>query len=278
MHRSEGVKRKVSKLYDNIHEQHDPTREKGMSKLTNLLLNNLEIPENPTILDLGCGSGYSTFELARHCNYTGDFHGVDISPTSIRNAVQSAKQKEISNISFHIGDVEELRFPESTFDIVLSNMCFQFIQDKKRALSEAYRVLRPRGLVGFLYPGYLQYYEARELLIKVVRQYVDNPEVLLAVRENDRLLIDLEESERLFSTVGFVKRTLYGIHSFRYAEPDWFIDSKSGTWSFWKVGLSQRLVDKVHKDLLVETKKKSSENGFKLTSYLIHATGTKSRG
>ena len=273
---SDGIKRKVAQTYDKIHEESEPTREKSMTTLTHLLLRDINIPENPTTLDIGCGTGYSTFELEKFCNDKGTFYGIDISQTSINNAVQNAENKGSTNINFQIGDAEQLRFQESSFDIVISNMCFQFIPNKMRALSEVFRVLKPGGVVTFLYPGRQHYHDARELLLEVAERYMDNPEVLLAVRENDRLLVDLVESKWLFRSAGF-DSSVYGIHQISFIEPDWFIGSLSGTWGLWKSGLSESLVDMVHSDLLIETNKVASRDGFKLTSYLIHATGKKPR-
>ena len=112
-------------------------------------------------------------------------------------------------------------------------------------------------------------------MLEIAAKYVDSPEVLLAVMENDRLLIDLVETETMFGSVGFVDNRVYRIHRVSFVDPDWFIGSKSGTWSLWKTGLPQNLVDKVHNDLLVETRRTTLDDGYKLTSYLIHATGKK---
>jgi hypothetical protein len=90
------------------------------------------------------------------------------------------------------------------------------------------------------------------------------------------LLIEVEESLHLFKSVGFTNSNLSGIHHINYVKPDWFYKSISGTWGLWKTGLSQALIDMVHKDLHLELKKRSNKYGFMLTSYLIHATGKKS--
>ena len=138
---SDGIKKKVAQTYDQIHEELEPTREKYMTTLTNILLLDINIPENPTTLDIGCGTGHSTFALEKKCTHKGTFIGIDISQKSIDYAVQEAKNRESTNINFQIGDAEQLRFPESTFDLVISNMCFQFIPDKMRALSERARAM-----------------------------------------------------------------------------------------------------------------------------------------
>lgn len=272
---SDGIKRKVAQIYDVIHEKLEPNREKSMNNLTHLLLRDVDIPENPRSLDIGCGTGYSSFELEKLCNHKGTFYGIDISHKSIEHAVKNAKSRGCKNISFEIGDAENLRFPDSYFDLVIGNMSFQFIPDKQKALSEVFRVLRPGGVFAFLYPGKMQYHESRDLLLEVAKRYNRNPEVMSGVRLADSLLIDLVESERLFSSFGFSECFIYGFHRVRFVEPDWFVGSLSGTWGLWKVGLSQSLVNTIHMDLVEESKKVVSNEGFKLTNYLIHAMGTK---
>ena len=269
------LKRKVAQVYDRKHEIFDPIREKSMTSLTGMLLRDVEIPENPVALDIGCGTGNSTFELYRKCNQIGAFHGVDISSTSIDFAVQNAEKIGCNNIKFQLGDAEDLRFPDSKFDVVIGCMCFQFIPSKKRALAEIYRVLKPGGVVALIYPGRLQYHEAREILLEVAEEYPDNPELLSAVKENDSLLIDLEESVDQFKDAGYIEHNLHGVHKIHYLKPDWFIKSLSGTWGLWKTGLTPSLVEMVHRDLLSEFESKSSTRGFKLTTYLIHSIGTK---
>ena len=274
---SSELKRKVAQVYDRKHEIFEPTREKSMMTLTHLLLRDVEIPENPVALDIGCGTGHSTFELYSKCKKRGDFHGIDISSSSIDMAIENADKRGCKNIQFRLGDAEDLRFQDSTFDIVIGNMCFQFMPSKKRGLSEIYRVLKPSGVVALLYPGRLQYHEAREILLEIAERYPENPELISAVKENDNLLIDLEESINLFREAGFNDSILHGVHMIHYPKPDWFIESLSGTWGLWKAGLTPSLIDMVHRDLLSEFQGRSTSRGFKLTSYLIHATGTKPR-
>jgi ubiquinone/menaquinone biosynthesis C-methylase UbiE len=269
------IKRKVAEIYDRKHEILPTDQEDSMTSLTSLLLRDLEIPENPVTLDIGCGTGNSTLELYKKCNQKGTFYGVDISRKSISLAIKKADKIGCNNIQFQHGDAEELRFPDSTFDIVIGSMCFQFVPLKQKALAEIRRVLKPGGVVALLYPGRLQYHEPRKILLKVAERYPDSPELLSAVKENDNLLIDLEESIDLFREAGFIDSYLHGVHMISYPKPDWFIDSLSGTWGLWKTGLAPSLIDRVHRDLLTEFQNRSTAYGFKLTSYLIRAKGTK---
>ena len=268
------VKEKVALAYDHIHTPFDANREEGMITLTNLLLRDLEIPENPIALDIGCGTGCSTFELFKRAR-KGSLYGIDISHKSIDKAIQNAAERGYYDIKFQVGDAEQLDFPDSMFNLIISNMCFQFFPDKRRALTEILRVLKPGGLVALTYPGILSYHEAREVLLEVARRHHSNPEIVEAVKENDKLLIDLEESINLFESAGFANSNLYGIHQIRHVHPSCFLKTSSGTWGLWKYGLPSRIVDRIHDDLLTELKLRASDIGFKLTWYLIIASGMK---
>jgi ubiquinone/menaquinone biosynthesis C-methylase UbiE len=269
------IKEKVARAYDQIHTPFDASREEGMIALTNLLLRDLEIPKNTIALDIGCGTGCSTFELFKRCNYKGSLYGIDISRKSIDKAIQNAAERGYSDIKFQVGDAEQLDFPDSMFHLVISNMCFQFIPNKNGALSEILRVLKPGGLVALTYPGKQCYHEAREVLLEVTERHNNNPEIAEAVKENDKLLIDLEESINLFESAGFTNSNLHGIHQIQYVHPSWFLKTSSGTWGLWKYGLSPRIVDRIHDDLLTELKLRVSDKGFKLTWYLIIVSGMK---
>ena len=104
-----------------------------MSNLTCLLLRDIDLPETPRSLDIGCGTGHSSFDLDKQCNHLCSIYGIDISHKSLEVAVKNAEKRGCTNISFEIGDAENLRFPDSFFDMVIGNMSFQFMPDKQKA-------------------------------------------------------------------------------------------------------------------------------------------------
>lgn len=96
-------------------------------------------------LDIGCGEGSNTRQLAR---LGAKMYAVDIAPTFIRHA-QAAEAADPLGIVFSIGDGTSLPFPAQIFDFAVAFMSLMDIPDQARALSEAERVLRPGGFLQF---------------------------------------------------------------------------------------------------------------------------------
>jgi ubiquinone/menaquinone biosynthesis C-methylase UbiE len=67
-------KEKVEKIFDYSSSNYDVYIGDWMKKNTNLLLREIKIPETPLALDVACGTGISTFELANRCNGQGTFY------------------------------------------------------------------------------------------------------------------------------------------------------------------------------------------------------------
>lgn len=97
------------------------------------------------ILDLGCGAGVDTILAAILAGPDGSAVGVDIVPEMIWRAESNLKIANVDNASFHNISGENLPFADNRFDVVISNGVINLIPDKKGALSEIIRVLKPTG-------------------------------------------------------------------------------------------------------------------------------------
>ncbi|RJP64726.1 MAG: methyltransferase domain-containing protein [Candidatus Abyssobacteria bacterium SURF_17] len=113
-----------------------------------LISNILTLSPEHRILDLCCGQGRHTLELARR----GLRHveGLDRSHYLIQKAKERAKSESLS-VKFREGDARKLPYPADSFDAVLilgnSFGYFETLQDDLRVLKEVMRVLKPWGKV-----------------------------------------------------------------------------------------------------------------------------------
>jgi ubiquinone/menaquinone biosynthesis C-methylase UbiE len=96
-------------------------------------------------LDVGCGEGSNTRQLARR---GAKLTGLDIAPTFVRHA-QETESTDPLGIDFRVGDAMALPFDEASFDFVTAFMSLMDMPDPQRALQEANRVLRPGGFLQF---------------------------------------------------------------------------------------------------------------------------------
>lgn len=117
-------------------------------KEVDIFLNILKPSLQDKILDLCCGQGRHSLELARR-GYQ-NVEGLDRSHYLIQKARTQAK-KEGLPVKFREGDARKLPYPPDSFDIVLilgnSFGYFESVQDDLRVLEEVFRVLKPWGRI-----------------------------------------------------------------------------------------------------------------------------------
>src|ERR1700746_3956615 len=91
---------------------------------------------------MGCGTGYLLSPLARRYPHAQQLCGIDAAPQMIATASAFARD---DRLNFTVGVAEELGYPDSTFDLIVSTTSFDHWADQQAGLVECARVLRPRG-------------------------------------------------------------------------------------------------------------------------------------
>ena len=107
------------------------------------LIAKLGLAGNERVLDIGCGDGKITAEIARSLP-GGTVTGVDSSPEMIRFAQEHFPCSEYRNLSFIPGDARALPF-SGEFDVVFSNAALHWISDHRLVLAGIAKSLRPGG-------------------------------------------------------------------------------------------------------------------------------------
>jgi ubiquinone/menaquinone biosynthesis C-methylase UbiE len=96
-----------------------------------------------TFLDLGCGTGWAVRYVSSLAGGQGCFIGIDISEKMIEKAKEIAKG--VDNIIFYNANSEELPLENNYIDNIICTFSFHHYLHPEKALSEAFRVLKPKG-------------------------------------------------------------------------------------------------------------------------------------
>lgn len=100
------------------------------------------------ILDIGCGSGTSTFMLADQVGQSGHVLGVDISRQLVELA--RAATPEGASAEFQLADAATAPFPAESFDLLFSRFGVMFFENPVAAFANMRGALKPGGRVAFV--------------------------------------------------------------------------------------------------------------------------------
>src|SRR4051794_9919120 len=104
-----------------------------------------ELRPGETVLDLGSGGGIDVLLSARRVAPGGKAYGLDMTDEMLALARENQRKSGVENVEFLKGEIESIPLPDNSVDVIISNCVINLSADKDRVLSEAFRVLRPRG-------------------------------------------------------------------------------------------------------------------------------------
>ena len=105
------------------------------------------IQPGQTVLDVGSGSGTDVLIAAQLVGPSGQVKAFDMT-AAMRNKLESTLQRHaITNVEIIAGDAERLPLPDQSVDVVTSNGVLNLVPDKRQAIREIFRVLKPGGKV-----------------------------------------------------------------------------------------------------------------------------------
>lgn len=98
------------------------------------------------VLDVGCGTGTLALKAKEHVGQTGRVCGIDPSMPLLAGARRKAERAGLA-LDFQVGGIEQIGFPDQSFDVVLSTFMLHHVPDdlKNQGLSEIARVLKAEG-------------------------------------------------------------------------------------------------------------------------------------
>lgn len=111
----------------------------------NILLENIPLQKNWTVVDLGFGTGFPLIELAQRFGDQSKIIGVDIWREAMERAELKIKRLELANIEIINQKAEELSLDDESIDLVCSNLGINNFEDKAAVFKNVSNMLKPNG-------------------------------------------------------------------------------------------------------------------------------------
>ena len=105
------------------------------------------------VIELGCGPGFYSCGLAERFRKI-SVVGVDRSPSQLKWAREKRNTLGVNNCRFRSDNVLELSFTDGSFDVLIASRLFTVLPNRRRAVAEMFRVLRPGGRCFIAEPRY----------------------------------------------------------------------------------------------------------------------------
>src|SRR5262245_56677564 len=156
-----------------------------MYPTTHALLQRVGLGQGMACLDVGCGGGDVTFEIARLVGPEGRVAGVDIDETKIGLARNEAAALSLPNVDFRVTEIQGSG-REAEFDLVYARFLLTHLSDPDGALTEMRRLLRPGGVIvvedvdfrgHFCHPESPAFQRYVELYTQAVRRRGADPDI-----------------------------------------------------------------------------------------------------
>jgi ubiquinone/menaquinone biosynthesis C-methylase UbiE/DNA-binding transcriptional ArsR family regulator len=112
------------------------------------------------VADLGAGEGVFSQLLAQRARQV---HCIDNSPRMVEVGTALAREHGFDNLHYTLGDIEEVPLPDASVDLALLSQALHHAEHPRKAVREAFRILRPGGQVIILDLNEHQFEKAREL-------------------------------------------------------------------------------------------------------------------
>jgi len=106
------------------------------------LVDRLALEPGMRAVDVACGTGILTVEVAGAVSPGGEVVGIDLNPRMLNIA-----RRKVPGIDWREAPAERLPLPDSAFDAVFCQFGLMFFDDRRTSLSEMWRVLKPGGRV-----------------------------------------------------------------------------------------------------------------------------------
>lgn len=145
----------------------------GGAKATNWLIDKIDFTKSPVILEVACNEAYNLMDFAE--KYKNKNIGIDINKKAIESAKRNIAERNLQDyVKVRVGNALSLPFDDNSFDVIINEAMLTMFdnENKKKALSEYYRVLKKGGI---LLTQDVMLINEDEKLIKEMQYVINNP-------------------------------------------------------------------------------------------------------
>jgi len=135
---------------------HQDALDRFMTNIKARLLERAAVQGGERILDIGCGAGETTMELATLAGADGRVVGVDVSRALLEKAKARASETALDHLAFILADAQTHEFSRGEFDLVASRFGVMFFADPVAAFRNIATALHPSGRLVFVSWGALE--------------------------------------------------------------------------------------------------------------------------
>ena len=146
-----------------------------LSSLGEAALNKLNFNEEENVLDIGCGCGHTTLNIAKRIGPSGNVTGLDISEPMLKRAKESAVEMSITNTSFKCVDVQIEDLGDQIYSAAFSRFGVMFFEDSIAAFKNINKSLISGGYLSFVCWQSPAVNPWQSLFIQEVKKFLDLP-------------------------------------------------------------------------------------------------------
>ena len=146
-----------------------------LSPLGEAALNKLDFNEEENVLDIGCGCGHTTLNIAKRIGPSGNVTGLDISEPMLKRAKESADEMSITNTFFKCVDVQTEDLGDQIYSAAFSRFGVMFFEDSIAAFKNINKSLISGGYLSFVCWQSPAVNPWQSLFIQEVKKFLDLP-------------------------------------------------------------------------------------------------------
>jgi len=156
-------------------EKHREIIREMFAPITQALIKDAEITTGRVVLDVATGPGEPALSIADVVGAEGKVLGIDAVPQMVEAARREANRRGVHTASFEVAFADNLPFPASTFDAVVSRFGVMFFPSPVDSVREMLRVLKPGGRIAMAVWHFAERNPFHFTVSQVVERYVDSP-------------------------------------------------------------------------------------------------------